>query len=61
MVVCRFVELTEEKINCFKENAYFFINTYIIVLKQLFISGSLNMVSVFIPAPIFTSPSANNC
>ena len=33
-----------QKINCFKETAYFFqISTYVIILKQLFTSGSANI------------------
>ena len=40
MAASRFVEVTDEEINCFIE--IFQIITYVIILKQLFISGSLN-------------------
>ena len=43
MAESRFVEVTEEKINCFKETVYISqIIIYAIVLKQLSPSGSAN-------------------
>ena len=43
MAASLFVEVTAEEINCFKENAYFQIITYVIILKQLFASDSVNI------------------
>ena len=41
MAASRFVEVTDEEINCFKENAIFQIITCVIILKQLFTWGSI--------------------
>ena len=38
MAASRFVEVTDEEINYFKENAYFQIIANVIILKQLFTS-----------------------
>ena len=57
MAVSRFIEVTDEEINCFNENVYFQIITYVIILEQLFTSGSVKKNLDFVPAfqysPIF--------
>lgn len=44
MVASHVVEVTDEEINCFKENGHFsLLITYAIILKQLFTSALVNI------------------
>ena len=67
MAVARFLDVSEGETNKVKANAVALIITCVIILKQLFSSGSLNIVE-YSPqlrpgdcSTIFISPLVNNC
>ena len=47
MATARFLEVFEEETNKMKENTIALIITWAIILKQLFSSGSVNIVELF--------------